>query len=110
MKNLTSNTEGVWFDPIHLPLSEEDTRLISSTSDVDTDAKTALFATAKAAKENPATTEDATISQTVYEFHKPVLKETDIYELIEVVTRIEGTNMNGIINCRVNGDHKQIRF
>jgi hypothetical protein len=110
MKILTSNTEGVWFDPIHLPLSEEDTRLINSTSDVDVDAKAILFAATKVAKENPATTEDATISQTVYEFHKPVLKETDTYELIEVVTRIEGTNMNGIINCRINNEHTQIRF
>lgn len=55
-------------------------------------------------------TEDATEAQTVYEFHKPVLKETDTYQLIAVDLRIEGLNKNGIINCRINGEHKQIRF
>jgi|DEB19_MinimDraft_2_1074335.scaffolds.fasta_scaffold03005_3 hypothetical protein len=110
MKNLISNTEGVWFEPIFIiPTTEED-RLLQSTDDNDSLSKAALGETNRLRRENPASTEDSTIAQNIYEFHKPVLKETDTYVLIGIDLRIDGISTNGMINCRVNGDHKQIRF
>jgi len=110
MKILTSNTEGVWFEPIHIELTTEDRTLLESEKETDSVAKQALLETLKTNKENPATIEDAAEAQTVYEFHKPVLSETDTYEFIAVDLCINGLNKNGIINCRIRGDHKQIRF
>ena len=110
MKILTSNTEGVWCSPIAVIITEEDYELLASVNEADIVAKTILSETLKANRENPATSEDAAEAQTVYEFHKPVLTETDTYQLIAVDLRIEGTYKNGIINCRINGDHQQIRF
>lgn len=110
MKNLTSNTEGVWLIPIFTQLTAEEHVILQSEKETDAVAKAALLETIKTNRETPASTEDATEAQTVYEFHKPVLKETDTYQLIAVDLRIEGLNKNGIINCRINGEHKQIRF
>lgn len=110
MKILTSKLEGVWCSPIFVQLTEEEHKILQSEKETDATAKAALLETAKTNRENHASTEDATEAQTVYEFHKPVLKETDTYQLIAVDLRIEGLNKNGIINCRINGEHKQIRF
>jgi hypothetical protein len=110
MKILISNTEGVWFDPIHIELTTEERELTQSVNVADEEAKAAIFAIIKANQENPAATADATEAQAVYEFHKPVLEEINTYEFISVNLCIDGTRKNGIINCRINGDHKQIRF
>jgi hypothetical protein len=110
MKILTSNTEGVWLSPTIVQLTAEEHVILQSEKETDTVAKAALLETIKTNRETPASAEDATEGQTIYEFNKPVLKETDTYQLISVDLRIDGLNKNGIINCRVNGDHKQIRF
>ena len=110
MKILTSNVEGTWFSPIPTQLTAEQHVILQSEKETDAVEKVALLATAKTNRENPASSVDAAEAQTVYEFHKPVLKETDTYQLIAVNLNIEGTRKNGIINCRINGDHKQIRF
>lgn len=110
MKILTSNTEGVWLSPTFTQLTAEEHVILQSEKETDAVAKAALLETIKTNRETPASTEDAAEGQIVYEFHKPILKETDIYQLIAVDLRIDGLNKNGIINCRINGEHKQIRF
>ena len=45
-----------------------------------------------------------------YESKKPELKEGDEYQLIAMDITERGDVYTGILNCRVNGDHKQIRF
>lgn len=45
--------------------------------------------------------------QGIYDANKPVLKEGDVYQLIAADINDDG---NGIINCRVNGEHIQIRM
>ena len=110
MKILTSNAEGVWFSPISTQLTTEEHAILQSEEETDAIAKAELLERVKTNRENPASTEDTAEAQTVYEFHKPILKETDTYQLIAVDLRIDGLDKNGIINCRVNEEHKQIRF
>lgn len=110
MKILTSNTEGVWCNPVFIPLTAEEHVILQSEKETDAAAKAVLLETTKTNKETPASNEDAAEGQIVYEFHKPILKETDTYQLIAVDLNIDGTRKNGIINCRINGEHKQIRF
>jgi type II secretory ATPase GspE/PulE/Tfp pilus assembly ATPase PilB-like protein len=110
MKNLTSKVEGSWCNPIVTELTEEQKRLLQSVEEVDEVAKSELLETLKENRENPANTEDSDEAQTVYELHKPVLEQTDTYQLIAVDLSIDSFRKTGIINCRINGVHKQIRF
>jgi hypothetical protein len=45
-----------------------------------------------------------------YESKKPELKDGDDYQLIGVDLLEAGDSYSGILNCRVNGEHIQIRF
>jgi len=45
--------------------------------------------------------------QVIYDANKPILKDGDVYQLIGADINEDG---NGIINCRVNGEHQQIRM
>jgi hypothetical protein len=38
------------------------------------------------------------------------LKEKDTYQLISINLTEKEDKFTGILNCRVNGEHKQIRF
>jgi hypothetical protein len=54
---------------------------------------------------------DAAIAEAAYEANKPALKETDVYQYIATDMTIDDNGKaSGIINCRINGEHKQIRF
>jgi len=45
-----------------------------------------------------------------YETKKPEVKEGQEYSLISIDMRESGDSFTGILNCRVNGEHIQIRF
>jgi hypothetical protein len=45
-----------------------------------------------------------------YENKKPELRDGDDYQLIAIDLREAGDTYSGILNCRVNGEHIQIRF
>jgi hypothetical protein len=64
----------------------------------------------KAEREQPLDVESTGAAQVIYEAKKPTLKETDTYQLIAVNMQLVDTNGNGIINCRINGEHIQVRF
>jgi hypothetical protein len=57
-----------------------------------------------------ASTDDIELCENIYNQYKPQLKEHDKYELIEVNISLNNDTVKGIINCRINGEHKQIRF
>lgn len=106
MKNLQSTTEGTWIELKQVQLTEEQKTLLNSNDEANTEAVTALLAEIKSLREVVAQEEDSALAQVKYEEVKPTLKETDIYQLIS----FDITDNNGILNCRVNGEHKQIRF
>lgn len=106
MKNLQLTTEGVWIELKEFSLTEEQINLMVSTKEEDQDAKIELLQLIKSQREVDAQEEDILIAQAKYNEIKSTLEETDIYQLIS----FNICDNKGILNCRVNGEHKQIRF
>jgi hypothetical protein len=110
MKKLQSTAEGIWIELNQVILTEMQKALLMSTSEEDRDSQIELINEIKSLRETIAQGEDAALAQAKYEEVKPTLKETDEYQLISFDVNIDEEKLSGILNCRVNGDHKQIRF
>lgn len=107
MKKLQSTTEGTWVELKPIQLTTEQETIIASE---DEQAKVELITLIKSQREVIAEISDSELAQSKYTEIKPVLKTTDNYQLISMDVTINNQNMSGILNCRVNGEHKQIRF
>lgn len=46
----------------------------------------------------------------LYADKRPVVGEDDTYIFISMDVCVDGDNMTGILNCRLNGSQQQIRF
>lgn len=103
MKQLQSTIEGTWVEINPVSLTAEQIAILKSE---DANAQEALSLQIKEQREIAASDEDVLAGDAKYAEIKPTLKETDVYQLIS----FDITNDNGILNCRVNGEHKQIRF
>jgi len=103
MKQLQSTTEGTWVEINPVSLTAEQIAILESEDD---NTKAVLAAEIKEQRESIASDEDILAGNAKYAEIKPTLKETDIYQLIS----FDIANDSGILNCRVNGEHKQIRF
>ena len=84
-------------------MTSEDRLVMVSNSPQNAEARAALIARLRSESQAPATQEDSTAAQAIYDQHKI---DGSIF-LSASVTLPDGS---GIINCRVGGDHKQIRF
>jgi hypothetical protein len=111
MKNFQSTTEGTWIELLQVKLTQEQTTLLSSTNEEDIETKNILLQETKSQKKDVINESKVLSLTNFYNTVKPVLKETDTYELIsaDLLEKVEGVFI-GILNCRVNGEHKQIRF
>lgn len=110
MKTVQSTVETVWKEIVKVELTEAERVLMRSTSEEDKVAKKALMDRVKSEREVALDIDSTTAAQAIYEAKKPTLKEGDEYQLIAVDMQLEGTIGKGIINCRVNGEHIQVRF
>ena len=110
MKVIQSTVETVWKEIVKVELTAEEKTLMFSTNEEDKVAKKALIDRVKSERELELDVETSAIAQAIYESKKPTLKETDTYQLIAVDMQLDGEVGRGIINCRVNGEHRQIRF
>lgn len=110
MKNLQSTIEGNWIETKPVILTEEQRTLMMSQEELDREAKQALMIEIKTQREAIASETDIEIASAKYNSIKPELKEGDAYELIAMDLVIDELKLFGILNCRVNGEHKQIRF
>ena len=97
MKNLSSQIEGVWKEKL-IPTQSQLLVLQNGTQE----EKEAVIL---AITVNPSNSDLALAIQT-YNQNKPT---DENYYLISCDLTIDD-NIRGIINCRVNGEHKQIRF
>lgn len=107
MKQYQSTTEGTWVEIKKVELTEEQKTLLMSKEDSDKEAKESLIETIKSQRTSEVDATKCSELISLYDSKKPELKESDIYELISADVL---ENFTGIINCRVNGEHKQIRF
>lgn len=110
MKNLQSNIEGTWIELIQVELTEKEQTLLMSKKESDKEAKVKLLEKIKVEKEKPASKEDAELVEKLYEGIKPTLEEGQTYHLISMNVYFDENKISGILNCRINGEHKQIRF
>ena len=110
MKHIQSTTEGTWIELIKATITEEQQTLIKSTDISDNAAKETLLLQIKSNSEVALASEDKVIAEAIYTANKPVLEEGDTYQLISVNMTLDEGAARGIINCRINGEHKQIRF
>ena len=109
MKNYQSITEGTWVEILKVELTAEQKALMASTNEEDKEAKVALAQSIKAQREGTVSEDKAAELVAFYNTIKPVLKETDDYQLISADLS-ESDTFTGILNCRVNQEHIQVRF
>lgn len=112
MKNLEAIIENSWVELLPVVLTNEQKAIEENTSFEQSvlDAKRLLFEEIQALQKKPADSTSAALAQSAYVANKPILLSTDNYELISTNVSIENNIVSGIINCRVNNEHKQIRF
>ena len=110
MKNIQSTTEGTWIELASVEFTEAEQTLLISTKEEDLESKAELIAEIKTKREKALSTEEVETATSIYNSFKPALQESDEYQLISVDMTLSNETGTGIINCRVNGEHKQIRF
>jgi poly-D-alanine transfer protein DltD len=108
MKNYKSTKEGEWFEQVSVELTN-DQRILMRSRQLESQEYKELMEYIDTNSKKEVTEDVFQVLETSYNKYKPKLKETDSYELIGVSITIEGNKGRGIINCRLNGEHKQIR-
>ena len=102
MKNITLiNNE--WKQRITPQLTESEKAMLTQFEGEPSEARKALIERIRNESFTAATPKDAAAAQALYDQYK--IEGADI--IAADITLPEGT---GIINCRLNGEHKQIRF
>ena len=110
MKNYQSTIENTWVELLPVELTEPQVELLKSTQETDVEAKSDLIKEIKESREGAVSSELSEKLNTVYTSLKPELKEEDVYQLISADFSEKENKFTGIINCRVNGEHKQVRL
>jgi len=109
MKNLQSIEEGKWIECVSVQLTDAEKLLLDSTD--YSDEKLALIEKIKIDIKKSVSATIASKAKSKYNEIKPSLKETDVYQLIAADFVYDDVNItSGILNCRINGEHKQVRF
>lgn len=106
MKNIQSMTEGVWTEIKQISLTQEQKNLLHSKDVADKVAQQELRDSFRV----EVSAEVKFNAELIYTEVKPTLLEGDIYQLIACDIQLEGSVGSGILNCRINEEHKQIRF
>lgn len=109
MKNLQSIEEGKWVELLPITLTDSEKVLLLSKE--ESDAKTALVEKVKTDSKKSVSATIASKAKAKYNEIKPSLKDADTYEFITADFVYDDANIaSGILNCRINGQHKQVRF
>jgi hypothetical protein len=109
MENFQSKEEGKWVKVNRVELTDSEQTLLKSTKDEDKSAKIKLIEDIKIKTYTNLSTTKSKMLIGIYENFKPALKEGDVYQLIGIDISV-GDKISGILNCRINSEHKQIRF
>lgn len=111
--NLTSTVEGTWNEVILISLTDEQKTLLASTASTDQDAKETLLKQITSNRlENVTDAATIAAASAAYTKLKPALSASDIYQLIACDVSLDDNLVvqNSILNCRVNGQHIQLRL
>ena len=111
MKTYQSTIENIWIEVLPVTLTKEQRDLITSQKEEDRDAQKELSQLIKSQREGIVELVKSEQLSNLYDTLKPELKETDEYQLITIdLSEKQEGKFVGILNCRVNGEHKQIRL
>jgi hypothetical protein len=110
MKTYQSKVENIWEQTHKIVYTEQEQLIIDSENEEDKVARKEIMELYKHKKRTPLNEIESARFIEVYKKNKPTLKETDKYELIAINVVENGKKTSGIINYRLNGEHKQIRF
>jgi regulatory protein YycI of two-component signal transduction system YycFG len=110
MKTYQSTTEGQWIELKGVQLTKEQRDLMRSRNETDREAQAQLSDEIKSQREGEVPTQKKNELKAFYDSVKPELKEGDNYELISIDLSEKEDKLVGILNCRINGEHKQVRF
>lgn len=110
--NVNSIVEGKWREVVNVALSEEQKQLLESRNPADNEARSALIQSLQDSTMKEITDESVILSLNAeYVKLKPTVSESDAYQLISVDMSLNEDNkvISSILNCRINGEHKQVR-
>ncbi|MTK53308.1 hypothetical protein [Paludibacter sp.] len=108
MKNLHTDDGQLWKELKQVTLTPEQTAVLESGN---SDKISQVMDFVRDNSMTDASDSDVSVANAAYEANKPVLKEKDVYQLIAIdVTIADNTAKSGIINCRINDEHQQVRF
>jgi len=102
MKSL-SLVDGTWAERLNPGITAEERAALEDRSTASLDSRKALLESIHSRSSKPAEAADAASAQGIYDQHK-----IDGSTLIAVDVSLPSGH--GIINCRVNGEHTQVRF
>ena len=102
MKNLTL-VDNAWIERINPNITPEERVVLEYRTMPPSETKRALMENIKARSSRPADPADAEAAQALYDQHK-------LADSVLIAADITLPSGRGIINCRVNSKHKQIRF
>ena len=107
MKKYKSTIENNWIELLNVTITEEQKNILLSE---DLDAAEEIKELINQQSQNEVT---GGLKETLVNFYssiKPELGETDKYQLISINIMENKGIFSGILNCRINDEHKQIRF
>jgi len=110
MKNFQSKEEGTWIEILPVQITKEQRDLLHSTKEEDKEAQQELATLIKSQKGGVVSEEKTASLVQFYNSVKPEIKEGDTYQLISIDLSEKEDKFIGILNCRINEEHKQIRF
>lgn len=102
MKNL-SLVDNVWIERINPNITSEERTILEDKTMPPSEAKKALMENIRSRSSKPSDPSDATAAQAIYDQHK-------LSDAVLIAADISFPGGHGIINCRVNNEHKQVRF
>lgn len=102
MKNLTL-IDNSWVERKNPNITVEERAVMEDRSENNNEARQTLMEAVRSRSTSPADLDDAQTAQAIYDQHKIAGSN-----LIAADISLPGGN--GIINCRVDGEHKQVRF
>lgn len=110
MKNYQSTQEGQWVELLTPDLTQEMLLMKELIEEKKFDALRELQEAIRIQREGPVSAEKADELNQLYLTQKPTVPEGQTYQLIAMDVTQRGDSFGGILNCRVNGEHIQVRF
>jgi hypothetical protein len=111
MKNFQLVSEKNWVELIPIKLTKEEDNILLLSREEDIELINSILAKLKSEKKEIIEEDKLQLLNSFYNSVKPQLKENEVYELISLDLNEKSENIfTGILNCRINNEHVQIRF